>query len=272
MKYALGNMLGGGMIGGLDASAKAYINTIVSAGATVTSTQRDAINTFYKSAKTDGYYNQVKRLYLPIWSVASPNAVDMISATSGTFSGTLTHGAGFVQGNGSTGRFLMNASPNGVGMVAGSSSTFVLTKSAQASGFNAPINSTPTGLKGNGFAFTGITTTTYYEGRTSGFNVTANPNGIIISSEIAADSRYLRRRTTSGVTALNTNTDNITGSFATFNMSVMAGQSANNSFFGYSTGEYGAYGIGLALTTTQADAFTAALKTLWETCTGLTLP
>jgi hypothetical protein len=196
----------------------------------------------------------------------------MISATSGTFSGTVTHGAGFVQGNGSTGRFLMNASPQGVGMVAGSSSTFVLTKSTSQTAFNVPLNCVPSTLKGNGFSFFS-TNIGYYEGRiNSAINVTASPNGILVASEIATNSRYFRRRTTSGVTSLNTNTDNFTGSFATFNMSVMAGQGTSGSFFGYSTAELGAYGIGLALTTTQADAFTLALKTLWETCTGLTLP
>ena len=269
MKYALGNMLNGG-IQGLDPAAKAYINAIVGAGASVSGAQRTAINNFYKSAKTDGYYNQVKRLYLPIWSVAAPNAVDMISATSGTFSGTVTHGAGFVQGNGSTGRFVMNASPQGVGMVAGSSSTFALVKIAQ-NGFNAIIQSAPPSSKINGFAY-GSNNTQYSAGLNGGSNVSGTFTGILIESEIAINSRYFRRRTTAGASSLATNTTSVSGNYASFNQSVMAGQSVPSSSYGYSTAELGAYGIGLALTTTQADAFTLALKTLWETCTGLTLP
>ena len=270
MKYALGNMLNGAGIQGLDPAAKAYINAIVGAGASVSGAQRTEINNFYKSAKTDGYYNQVKRLYLPIWSVAAPNAVDLITSTSGTFSGTVTHGAGFVQGNGSTGRFLMNASPQGIGMVAGSSSTFALVKTAQAA-FNAIIASTPTATKYNGLTY-GATNMSWSAGSNSNINLAAVHTGIIIESEIAVNSRYVRKRTTSGATSLATNTTSVSGNYATYNQSVMVGQSTTNSFYGYSTAELGAYGIGLALTTTQADAFTLALKTLWETCTGLTLP
>lgn len=256
--------------GGFDPIAARYLRTIESAGATISTTQRNAVSAFFRAGKSEGWFTQIGRLYLPIWGVAAPNAVDLITSTSGTFSGTVTHGAGFVQGNGSTGRFLMNASPQGIGMVAGSSSTFALVKVAQ-NGFNSLLVSTPLSSKGNGFNY-GTNTTQYFAGRTSGFNVTGTFAGILIESEIAINSRYFRRRATAGVTSLAVNTESFSGNYATFNQSVMAGQSASGSFYGYSTAELGAYGMGLALTTTQADAFTLALKNLWETCTGLILP
>jgi hypothetical protein len=256
--------------GGFDPIAARYLKTIESAGATVSSTQGNAFSNFLKAGKSDGWFSQIGRLYLPIWGVAAPNAVDIITATSGTFSGVVTHGAGFIQGNGSTGRFAMNASPQGVGMVAGSSSTFALVKTAQ-NAFNSLGQSSPVGGKCNGLAY-GTGVTQYTAGLLSGINVAGTFNGILIESEIATNSRYLRRRTTAGAASLATNTTNVTGSYASYNQSVMAGQSTINAFYGYSTSEIGAYGMGLALTTTQADAFTLALKTLWETCTGLTLP
>ena len=258
--------------GGFDPIAARYLRTIESAGATISTTQRNAFSAFFRAGKRDGWFTQIGRLYLPIWGVAAPNAVDLITSTSGTFTGTgtVTHGAGFVQGNGSTGRFLMNASPQGVGMVAGSSSTFALVKAAQ-NGFNSLIVSTPSSSKGNGFNY-GTNTTQYFAGRTNGFNTTGTFAGILIESEIAINSRYFRRRATAGVTSLAVSTESFSGNYAAFNQSVMAGQSVSGSFYGYSTAELGAYGIGIALTTTQADAFTLALKTLWETCTGLTLP
>lgn len=37
-------------------------------------------------------------------------------------------------------------------------------------------------------------------------------------------------------------------------------------------GTVGAWGIGLGMTQPQAEAFTSALETLWETVTGLTMP
>ena len=263
-------MLKGGGVAGLDPNAKAYINTIVSAGATVTSTQKKAINTFYKTGKSEGWYSPIKRMYFPIWGIAAPNAVDLITTTSGTFAGGVTHGAGFIQGNGSTGRFLMNASPQGIGMVAGSSSTFALVKVNQ-NAFNGVIVSTPIGGKFNGFTY-GATNMSWSAGLTANSNLATFHTGIIIESETAVNSRYIRKRTTSGVTSLSTNTTNVAGNYASFNQSVMAGQSVVGSFYGYSTAEIGGYGIGLAMTTSQADAFTLAYKTLWETCTGLTLP
>jgi hypothetical protein len=39
-----------------------------------------------------------------------------------------------------------------------------------------------------------------------------------------------------------------------------------------STTEFGAFMFGTGITSAQDALCTAALKTLWETCTGLTLP
>ena len=271
MNYSLGNMLGGGMIGGLDASAKAYINTIVSAGATVTSNQRDAINTFYKSAKTDGYYDQLKRFYLPIWGIAAPNAVDLITTTSGTFVGGVTHSSGYIQGNGSTGYFNMGESPQGVGMVPGSSSTFFLVYQFQAT-FNVLIQTAPASNRLQGIV-RGTGLTQLNAGLNTGVNITdVIGNGIYIESETAVNARYLRKRTTSGAVSLGTNTTTPTGVYASFNIPALAGQSSASNRYGYSTAQTGGFGVGLAMTTTQADAFTLAYKTLWETCTALTLP
>jgi len=270
MKYALGNMLNGG-IQGIDPNAKSYINAIVSAGATVTSDQRKAINTFYKSAKTEGYYSQLGRFYMPIWGVAAPNAVDLITATSGTFVGGVTHGTGFIQGNGTTGYFNLGVSPQGVGMVAGSSSTFALVYQSQAI-FNSLLATTPASNRSQGI-IRGVGVSQLNAGLNSGFNFTdVVGNGIYIESETAVNARYLRKRTTSGAVSLGTNTNTPTGVYATFNINALCGQSAANSRFGFSSAQTGGFGVGLAMTTVQADAFTLAYKTLWETCTGLTLP
>jgi 4-hydroxy-tetrahydrodipicolinate synthase len=52
MQYAYAYQLNGTQTSGLDPSAKAYINAVVAAGATVSGTQRSAINTFVKTGKT----------------------------------------------------------------------------------------------------------------------------------------------------------------------------------------------------------------------------
>ena len=266
-------MLNGGSIQGLDPAAKAYINAILAAGASVSGGQRQAINNFYKSAKTDGYYSQIKRFYLPIWGIAAPNAVDLITATSGTFVGGVTHGAGFIQGNGSTGYFNLLASPQGVGMVPGSSSTFALVYQAQNT-FNSLLATQPPSNRYQGIIRGGATTMQILAGLNSAANATDNNGvGIYIESEIATNSRYLRRRTTSaGSVSLATNTTTPSGVYASFNINALCGQAVTNTRYGFSSAQTGGFGVGLAMTTTQADAFTLAYKTLWETCTGLTLP
>ena len=270
MKYALGNMLNGG-IQGLDPAAKAYINAIVGAGASVSGAQRTAINNFYKSAKTDGYYNQVKRLYLPIWGVAAPNAVDLITTTSGTFVGGVTHSSGFVQGNDSNAYFNYQATPNGVGLSVGNSSVFsLLLEKPSIKPFGLLV---PAALKSIGFAAANSTAIGYSCGQvgTSSSVTDSTQNGIYIASELASNSRYCRVRRTSGVTNLQTNTTETgTSAYPSSNMLALCG--GNPTPYSYSNAKLGAYGIGLVLTTTQADAYTLALKNLWETCTGLTLP
>jgi hypothetical protein len=97
MQYSLAHQLGK-RSGGLDPDAKAYIAAVETAGATVNATQKAAINTFVKTGKSDGWYSSIKRMYLPIWASAAPNAIDMIGLTSGTFNGTVTHSGGVCAG------------------------------------------------------------------------------------------------------------------------------------------------------------------------------
>jgi hypothetical protein len=102
MNLSLSNMLGGGSLT-LDPDARAYIAAVETAGGTVSATQRTAVSDFYRAGKSAGWYSSIKRLYLPIWASAAPNAIDMIGLTSGTFIGTVTHAAGYAQGDGTTG-------------------------------------------------------------------------------------------------------------------------------------------------------------------------
>jgi hypothetical protein len=255
----------------VDPDASAYIASLVAASATVTQAQRTAINDFFTLGKTQGWYAQLRRIYLPIWGAAAPNAIDMVTRSSGTFVGGTTPGAGFVQGNGSTGYFDFGVSPQGVGMVPGSSSTFMLVLQAQNT-FNAPLQCAPPSNRLNGFNRLSPNTG-YTAGRNGAANVAdATGTGIFIESEIATNSRYVRRRNSGGAASLGTDTSTPTGAYASYNINSMCGQSTGGARFGFSTAQLGSYGVGLAMTTTQADQFTAALQALWQTCTGLSLP
>jgi hypothetical protein len=272
MNYSLSNMLKANRVGAFDPDATAYINSIVATGTSVPSASRNAINDFFKIGKSQGWYAQLRRIYLPIWGAAAPNAIDMVTRLSGTFVGGVTPGAGFVQGNGSTGYFDFGVSPQGVGMVAGSSSTFMLVLQAQNT-FNAPLQCAPPSARANGFQRGSATSSGYTAGRNAALNVTDNTGtGIFIESETATNSRYLRRRNSGGAASLGTDTSTPTGVYAAYNINAMCGQSTGGARYGFSTAQLGSYGVGLAMTTTQADQFTAALQALWQTCTGLSLP
>jgi hypothetical protein len=132
MNYSLSNMLGGGFVGGLDPSAKAYIDAIVAAGATVTSVQKAAINNFIKAEKAASRWTLHKRIYLPIWGIASPNAIDMVGLTSGTFVNSPTMGSGFIKGNATSQYFNINTTLGSLGITS-SNGSYIMGLKAESS-------------------------------------------------------------------------------------------------------------------------------------------
>lgn len=275
MKYALANMLNGYGVRGLDADAKAYIDAVVAAGATVTSTQRNAINAFIKGGKTDGWWSSMKRVYLPIWAIAAPNAIDIVSRTSGTFAGTVTHASGYVQGNGTTGYFDTGVTPSSLGMTTSGGSVFALVNQSDSrTDIRFFVGETDASNRRVYLQQVTSTTisTTIYGAPASVSNASSARNGIFLGVVNATNDRYLKRRGSAGVTYTSTNTTNDTAvSSTTRNPYVMANNN-NGTAATFSDARLGVYGLGLGLSSVTGDTFTLAVKNLWETCTGLTLP
>jgi hypothetical protein len=275
MQYAYAYQLNGTQTSGLDPDAKAYINSVVAAGATVTSTQRNAINNFYKIGKTEGWYSGLKRIFLPIWGIASPNAIDMVVRSSGTFVGTVTHASGYIQGDGATGYFNTGTSLFAQSLTPSSGYFAVISLSdpttsgatfyGSGSGGNSLLlRENPAGSIQYMYSnFTGIGTGT----------AVATPTGILSFSRHDGD-RTLTRRVSSGSTELlrvtGVNSGNITGA----NLVFMARNNIDSGLLvtNLSDGRLGGMAFGLGLSATHNNAFTLALKNLWETCTGLTIP
>jgi hypothetical protein len=277
MQYAYAYQLNGTQAGGLDPSAKAYINAVVAAGATVTSTQRTAINNFVKGEKAGSRWTLLKRLYLPIWGVAAPNAICMTSRISGTFNGGVTHASGYVSTNGTTGYFLFDQAPASLGLTTSSGSIYCLVTAASAingatslGGCQDALNSSRTSFTGGGtnfrstrvFAATGLT---YAE---------TDGRSVLMATRTTTTTNSAYKRTSSGfVTTINeaSSLSPIVGT-----VQPMAYMANNNngtiSTFAPAAAQFGAYGMGLGLTAAQAESFSLALKNLWETCTGLSLP
>jgi hypothetical protein len=272
MQYAYAYQLNGTQAGGLDPDAKGYIDAVVAAGGTVSGAQRTAINTFYKTGKVDGWYSSLKRMYLPIWGVAAPNAICMTSLTSGTFVGGVTHGAGFAQGDGTTGYFDFGVSPSTLGLTTSSQSVFALVKTLSAA------TSTVNYLLGS---FNNASQALFLSGRWRGaINTTtgvgnisataANPTGIVMLDR-ASGNRGIYVHRTAGLTTVVETTSEDAGTIPTVNMHAW---SMNNN--GVPTiarnDELGVYGVSMGLGSANRSQFSSAVKTLWETCTGLTLP
>lgn len=275
MKYALANMLNGYGVRGLDADAKAYIDAVVAAGATVTSTQRNAINEFIKGGKTDGWWASMKRIYLPIWAVAAPNAIDIVSGTSGTFAGTVTHASGYVQGNGTTGYFDIGVTPSSLGMTTSGGSCFALVNQADSrTDSRFFIGQTDSGNRRIYLHQTGSTriTTTLYAAAAGVTNSSSSRNGIFLGVINTTTDRYLKRRGSGGVTYTTTRTDIDTTIPSTVRSPYVMANNLNGVTQSFSDARLGVYGLGLGLSSATGDTFTLAVKNLWETCTGLTLP
>jgi hypothetical protein len=256
-----------------DADANAYITSLLSVGAAVTPTQQDAINTFVKAGKADGWYSSLKRLYLPIWASAAPNAVDMITRASGTFNGTVTHSAGYVQGDGSTGYFNTNIAPSAVsGLSTSTAYTFGLLKTELPNLGNIGRSRNSASQDWNLVRLTGnLSSSIMANIDGSGLLGTATTFTGILSGSRVDGTRFNARRISASRTNLGSVTDADFGSVPTLDYYFMAGNSSGTAI-GLSTTEFGSFGFGLGLTDTQDNAFTLALKNLWETCTSLTLP
>ena len=257
----------------LDADAAAYIDAVVDAGGVVSGAQASAINTFYKTGKADGWYPSLKRMYLPIWAAAAPNAIDMIARGSGTFVGTVTHGAGYVQSDGSTGYFNTGVSLSGAGCLQDSTSLFAMTR------FNGSLLNTQRFM---GAQDTSSNTRAWIERYGSG----AGPNnGSSLGSAIDTDNRYffIRSRTGSefrfngryrnGVYETRASDTAASLGIMTVQNMVMMAINANGVIQDYSNSgmDFCSYGFGLGFTEAQSELFGEATQNLWEGCTSLTL-
>lgn len=278
MNYSLGNMLGNGMLGGLDADAKAYIAAVTATGTSVSGTQKASINNFYVSAKSDGYYTSLKRLYLPIWANAAANAIDMIGLTSGTFVGGVTHAAGYVQSNGTTGYFDMGISPTTLGLTTSSSGLGSLVYVADTIPTDTAFYISSRELFNNGevslYQSSSVVNSILSRGPStvvSNYNITPK-NGVLLARRNSVTSMFIAQRNNVGYTESVEQTTTVSGNaISTLNIWAMALN--NNSAIGLPTdAQLGSYFVFTGMSLTQSTDFTLALKDIWETTTGNVLP
>ena len=265
MYYGITNSLRG-FNAGHDANASAYISAVVAAGATVSKVQSAAVHEFYRRAKGGGYYASLKRLYLPIWGVAAANAIDMIGLTSGTFVGGVTHAAGYVQGNGTTGYFKTDVNCNSMfssqnnwafGMLSVTRPTS--TYSPYMAGGNAMVIYTD-------FPYNRYTA--YGIGGSSILQPNSNGDGCLIGLEWDGSTRRLIERYAGSTTVLATNSIANDFGLPADPMEFLAATKD----FQYGNAKMGAGWCANSLGVSNSNIFMSAMQTLWQTTTGLTLP
>jgi hypothetical protein len=277
MKYALGNMLGRSIIGSLDPDAKLYIAAVQAAlGATTieaalpsATNPKKIISDFYKAEKDAGRYALHKRIYLPIYNNLAANAVDAITRTSGTFVNTPTTAMGYVKGNGSNQYFNINTTLGALGLTSSNASYIMGLKSESL--LNNRGNSGALDASGYFVDFRFDTASGRRlawlkpDGSASGVFDTSQRTGVIVTNRTSSLEYTIHNDTADLGTVISA-----TG-LPVVNPFIMArNNNGNPDLFGNS--EIGFFGFGLGMSASNARAYAAAMKNLWENLTGLTLP
>jgi hypothetical protein len=184
----------------------------------------------------------------------------------------VTHGAGYAKGDGTTGYFDFGVSPSTLGLTVSSESVFALVKTLSASvlttnyllgSFNSASQALVLAAK-----WRGIINTTTGAGNIAA--TAANPEGIVMLDR-ADGLRGIYVRRTAGLTTVVETTSADAGTIPTANMHAWS-MNANGVPTISRDDELGVYGMSMGLGSTNRSQFSAAVKTLWEGTTGLTLP
>jgi hypothetical protein len=245
----------------------------------MTLTKINALDTFIKGEKTAGRWNGHKRLYFPVWGLAAANAICMKSLTSSTFVGGVTHGAGYIQGNGSTGYANTNTTLASVNVTKDSYyAGYLRIEAGGGSEFSFGVSEG--GVKAlqsaDQYLFNEETEQNYFVQTvarvSNNFLNHSDPPSTLLTIGGTTSSRFLKNRTSSGVTTRATSSATNTQELATAEFCLMTINTPTGVSSVRSNSKFGAFFFGTALTDAEDTAYTLALKTLWETTTGLTLP
>ena len=242
----------------------AYIAALTAAGATVTAPQRAAISTFMSGEIAAGRWDKMKRLYFPVWGSPAANAICMKSLTSCTFNGAFTHASGYIQGG--TNKYIsLGTTLDGLGISPGSHYFAGLFKTAISSNNKAMLFSDLLISYGEEDLRVTVGAQSFVDGNS--FSPSDMFGVISYGAQTTLASRYCRLRKASGVTIAAVQGGTLTGSFEVTNITFLGTTTSS-----YWDGQCAALTLGTYMSAADDTAYTAALETLWETCTGLTLP
>jgi hypothetical protein len=194
----------------------------------------------------------------------------MVTRASGTFVNSPTHGAGFVQGNGSTSYFDTGVNWKSLGLSESDATIGTINYTG-----NGSANQTSIGVGdtvGTGLRVGSQNSSLVPQCAWAGAGIVRGAigtSGIQMASRKSGTTTMIRRAS-GGITS-DTSASAITGTVINRSILVMA-NGASGSATQYSTAQIGGSYIGAGLDLAALTAFSLNWRTLWETCTGLTLP
>lgn len=221
-----------------------------------------ALNAWFEGEKYALRWGSIRRCYFRIWGNHVANSICMRTLGSSSFVGGVTHSGGYVEGNGTSGYFRYGASGLSIGLSATSGAIFAgcMTSGAGLVGeYNFSIDSGGSGRR--------------LQWGASKPSTSATPTGIFLGTRNSGTTT-LYRRSSSGFSAIASNST-APGAVYASEMIALAWNNGGGTIIPvyYSTGRQFVDGVlDVGMDSSSAGAFTLSLKTLWETCTGLTLP
>ena len=275
----LNNRQGGGSA--LDPDARLYIaaveavlpgNNIATALPSATSNPKRIISDFIKAEKAAGMWSMHRWLNLTIFNNSAASSIDMVARNVGQFAlSGVSHAAGYVQGDGTSGYFDTLINWN----------TFATVDDATIGTINLTGNGSPnmTTIGIGAVGGTSISCGSQNSGivpscNWAGAAVVRGPigtNGIQMASRSGGVTRMIRR-SASGITE-ETNPNALTGSVTNAPITMMVRRTAaGTNFTQYSNAQIGGGIISLGMSSTQLANYSLRLKNLYESLTGLSLP
>jgi hypothetical protein len=273
MKYVLGNMLGSAKISrGLDPSADLLISLLAAEGVSVDSFRVNAINEFYAAAKQLEGYSALKRLHIPGFQNAEADRICWkTGAKLGTWVSTVNRANGQVASSANdVGHYDFGSTAASRGLTPGSAWVGALMIAATSNHQYLGAQSGTTQIELLRHTTSGITTD-WCDGSTGRNSSTAaRRDGIISAVRSGGVMRHFQRLST-GRTQLGTYTYADTGTMPAINTFALSKNNAGSPSSG-ATNPMGAWWQGTGVSDADDEAFTLALKTLWEKLFTLTIP
>jgi len=91
-------------ISGIDADAQAFFDRVTTAGGSLSTTEKTAVNTLVVKMKADGIWTKMKAIYPLVGASAAACAQNLKSSSfTGTFNGGVTYSSNGILSNGTTG-------------------------------------------------------------------------------------------------------------------------------------------------------------------------